>query len=662
MNILLIIEARRAIAAKIADLMKEELHSTVIAANGKQGLELLEHSEFHLVILDSALPDRSAVDLLQTIRADNACQQLPVVILSDTTDEQEIEKMLELGANDFISMPFSPLAFKVKIRNLLQLQQIHQELICNTKQLDEVFNNIPIISLLVDNDVKVQSINKSGQQVSSKPNAFGLLGGEVFNCIHAMAENATCGKTDHCKDCVIRNSVNSTIDQGEYIYKKEGEFTMVNGDKSIEMTILVSTSPIMFKNKQSVLLSIDDITNEKQALNDLNKHLEIELEINKQLNAQREELIQSENRYKYLSTQFEAILDHIPGLVFYKDKNNNYITVNKYVALAHGVEKDQLEGKNLSLLYPKEDADYYWQNDLEVINSDQAKLNFEEPWDTGTEKRWVNTSKIPFKDENGEILGVIGLAFDITEKKEYEKQIMLQNEQLHELNITKDKFFSIIAHDLKNPFNGILGFSEILVDNLADYELDQINEMVKLISESAQSAYALLENLLYWSKSQTGSIEYSPNEVDLQQLIVEVLDVIAAIRQAKNIAISYEMPESILILADRNMLSTILRNLLTNAIKFTPKSGAIKIVVAVDATTVQISVQDNGVGIEQDKMDKLFKINEKTSTAGTENEQGTGLGLILCKEFVEKHGGEIWVESEVGVGSEFKFTIPLPRG
>jgi len=234
-----------------------------------------------------------------------------------------------------------------------------------------------------------------------------------------------------------------------------------------------------------------------------------------------------------------------------------------------------------------------------------------------------------------------------------------KNAKLEELNATKDKFFSIIAHDLKNPFNIILGFSTLVQESPDDYDLKETQSFVGMMHNSAQSAYKLLENLLEWSRSQTGRIEYKPHDLFLQNLVVENQKLCENMAASKNISIHHDIPDNLIVYGDYDMLNTVLRNLITNAIKFTHKGGEITISASSQNDEIAISVRDTGMGMDEKTRNKLFKINEKITIVGTEKEKGTGIGLLLCKEFVEKHGGEITVESELGKGSEFKFTIPV---
>ncbi len=241
----------------------------------------------------------------------------------------------------------------------------------------------------------------------------------------------------------------------------------------------------------------------------------------------------------------------------------------------------------------------------------------------------------------------------------HEKEIESQNEKLTELNATKDKIFSIIAHDLKSPFTSIFGFADMLIANIEGYDTGNIVQYLNNISGSAKNAYKLLENLLDWARSQTGNIQFKPENINLESLIIGIYDITSSSSFSKKIKVSFDINSEIEVLADSNMLNTILRNLVTNAIKYTHKGGNIKIDAATNANHVTISVIDNGIGIKPEKIAKIFDISDKSSLPGTEGERGTGLGLLLCKEFVEKHGGRIWVESEEQKGSKFHFTLPL---
>jgi signal transduction histidine kinase len=244
---------------------------------------------------------------------------------------------------------------------------------------------------------------------------------------------------------------------------------------------------------------------------------------------------------------------------------------------------------------------------------------------------------------------------DLEQKNQY---IFQQAKELKELLATKDKIFSIIAHDLRTPFNTILGFSEILSNNWKVFDADQKSNYAKTINDQAKNTFNMLENLLNWASSQTGQLIFKPEPISLNEAFRDAIKDFELCAKMKNISIEYILPEDIEIVADRNMISTILRNLVSNSIKFTHENGRISLTALKKPDQVEIMVSDNGVGLDKDKQSKLFVMGAVETTKGTANEKGCGLGLILCKEFVEKHGGEIRVQSDDENGCKFAFTIP----
>ena len=246
----------------------------------------------------------------------------------------------------------------------------------------------------------------------------------------------------------------------------------------------------------------------------------------------------------------------------------------------------------------------------------------------------------------------IGFFLDITEQNKI-------TEKLQELNDAKDRFFSIIGHDLKNMFHNIMGFGDLLKDDINTGNIKTIEEEVRMINSSAASAYNMLMSLLQWANAQRGNMLFNPCPLVLNELANEELDEIYEIAMRKDIKLKVVIPEKFKVAADKEMLRIILRNLITNAIKFSYRGGQIELRAVADGGQVEVAVSDNGMGMTEETIQKLFNLGTHTSARGTENERGTGLGLLLCDEFVKKHGGRIWVESQPGKGSTFKFTMPL---
>lgn len=234
-----------------------------------------------------------------------------------------------------------------------------------------------------------------------------------------------------------------------------------------------------------------------------------------------------------------------------------------------------------------------------------------------------------------------------------------QNEKLKVLNTTKDKFFSIIAHDLKNPFAVLISSCELLIMYLHKSNIEKSLEKAEMIFSTSKQSFNLLQNLLDWTQSQLNNIVFEPSKLHLNDIVFETIKFIETQANDKNIKIVNEVPDNIDIVADATLLQFTLRNLFSNAVKYTANQGIITITATATAnSTVEITVKDTGVGMDQDIINKLFRIDTKIYSKGTNGETGTGLGLVLCKEFIEKHGGNISVISELGRGSEFKITLP----
>lgn len=260
------------------------------------------------------------------------------------------------------------------------------------------------------------------------------------------------------------------------------------------------------------------------------------------------------------------------------------------------------------------------------------------------------------------MLNIIASASNL--KKETISQLKIsveeKTEELTALNTSKNLFFSIIAHDLKGPFNSLIGFSDVLYDQVKVSKNEGLLESVEIIKNVSQNTFELLQNLLEWAQMQSGRLEFNRENIRIDQVINDVLKVLALQSKQKNITInvSIDQPDT-LVYADKNMISTVLRNLISNAVKYSYKNSSIDVTCSVENHAVKISVADQGVGITKEALENLFKTKYAQKTLGTSGEKGTGIGLILSKDFIEKHNGSIWVESELGKGSTFIFTIPF---
>ncbi len=249
------------------------------------------------------------------------------------------------------------------------------------------------------------------------------------------------------------------------------------------------------------------------------------------------------------------------------------------------------------------------------------------------------------------------LKTELVKRREQEKKINQQNKQLRDLNLTKDKFFSILAHDLKNPIYGFVGLTKLLLRD-EKYDKDRLKEIITVIHNSSKNIQSLLDTLLDWGRFHTNKIRFEPVATNIFQITFDIVSLYKNIANDKNIKIEINIPENLILLVDNFMINAIIRNLISNGLKFTANGGSIFVFTTEDEKTVNIHIKDTGVGIKPEKIKQLFDLEKSISTTGTENEKGSGLGLILCKEFVEKHKGRIEVVSKPKKGTTFTCIFP----
>jgi len=417
------------------------------------------------------------------------------------------------------------------------------------------------------------------------------------------------------------------------------------------------------KNFRTILIRNDGTevyveTTAKLLLDENNKYIGVE-GIVRDISERKE----AELALKASNEKYQTVANYTYDWEYWIDTNNNFAYVSPSSERITGYKpKEFYEDKNLmhKIIHPDDKGILEEHKKSFIKKGIRSTLEFR-IITKNNKTEWIGHVCQNVFDKKGKFLGIRGNNRLITKRKLVQEQIKKNEIELKELNAAKDKFFSIIAHDLRSPFNSMFGFSELLTSNFDKYDSEKQKKYLNIIHDGIRNTYKLLDDLLLWSRSQQGTMDFNPEKINLFLLTDETCEVLYQIVEAKSIKLINNIPENISVFADIDMLSTILRNLLSNSIKFTKKGGRI-IVDAIIVKkgkngSVQISIKDNGIGIPKEKQVKLFDIRENTSTAGTENETGTGLGLILCKEFVEKHNGKIWFESEVNIGTTFYFTI-----
>lgn len=363
------------------------------------------------------------------------------------------------------------------------------------------------------------------------------------------------------------------------------------------------------------------------------------------------QLLKAENQLKESEEKFRSTMEHSADAIFITDQFGKYIYANKNASGMLGYTFEELTSKTFSDISPPDKKSEYYEIFKQVLAGQGIFTEIELLKKDG---EYIST------DLNAVLLPdgtIYGSCRDITQRKNDEKKVRVLNRKLSELNADKDRFIAILGHDLKSPFNNLLGLSDILIENLSTLKKKEIEDLAGNINSTARKTYVLLDDILMWARIQQGKMPFSPQYLDMRVICNQVLEILGMAVDNKRISVEYTWKDNIMVFADAQMLKTILRNLISNAIKFTNHQGTIRISAVRTGEKTLITVSDNGMGIDPENLVKLFDITEVLSTPGTEGESGTGLGLLLCKDFVETHGGKIWVESIVGEGSQFFVTI-----
>ena len=514
-----------------------------------------------------------------------------------------------------------------------ELEQQKEEILAQSEQLKN--KNIELEKLSVvarETDNAIAVFDKNGDIEWLNDGFTKMYGYTLEQLIKKKGTNIV----SHSINPKIKEVIQSCIDNKKTaIYQK---FAMTKNDKGL--WIQTTLTPIFEEDEVINFIAIDsDITKIKDAENEII--------------FQKEEIEKKSRELEKLS----IVARETNNAIVIMDSKGNFEWVNESFTRMYGYTLRQFisekGGNLLSASYNKDIKTLInnWLGLKEPISYQALNLT------KSGEKIWAQTTLTPIIDDKGNISKIVLIDSNISKLKQAEKQIRKKKDELQKANITKDKFFSILAHDLRSPFNSILGLSNILKQKHKNMDVDKRDKIIQAIYESSNNNYTLLNNLLEWSRSQRGKISFIPESLIINELVEKTKDLHASVADSKGIKIIIDL-EPITINADKNMIETVLRNLISNSIKYSNYGDIIHVKFSKSNFETRISVSDTGIGINEIDRQRLFEIGNNFQIEGTAGEKGTGLGLIICKEFIDMHHGKIWADSEPGKGSTFHFTIP----
>ncbi len=379
---------------------------------------------------------------------------------------------------------------------------------------------------------------------------------------------------------------------------------------------------------------------------------QININLEKIVAERTKELVRAKDEAEESRSKTEALLNAIPDLMFIQDIDGVYLDYHAPKSMMLYAPPEVFLGKNMKEVLPPEIVSEFkkvFDNAIRTRNLQKYEYSLIMP--AGLE---YYEGRVISLDEKR----VLSIIRDITARKLAEEYSILKNAELQKINAEKDKFFSIISHDLLSPFNGFLGLTQLMVDELPDLDMDEVQKIAVSLKNSATNLFRLLENLLQWARMNQGLIPFNPEIYQIVPIVEESITMLMEPARNKGIKLVNNIAPEVVVFADKDILYSVFRNLISNAIKFTPKGGSVEISARYTSDKkLEISIKDSGIGMNSTMIENLFRPDVQTNRKGTEGEPSTGLGLLLCKEFIKKLGGKIWVTSEEDKGSVFSFTL-----
>ena len=528
--------------------------------------------------------------------------------------------------------------------------------------LEQLFNNMPDRIYFKDRESRFVLANKFVSQIMGEQDPKKLIGKTDFD-FH---------RKEHAQE--YYNDEQRIMKSGNPMINKEEVGLDLEGND-----IIVSTTKIPIRDSRNHVIGIigigRDITNQKEAEQKLKENSEQLQEANTLLEERQEEIEQISEELRMQAThlaeankeqeKLSLVASKTENVVLIMDDSGNIEWVNNGFIQKYGMDMETFKNK-----YGDNLRDSSSNSEISTILDQITETGKPASYiscfyDKDSKEHWSQTNLSPIFNSENEITNLVLIDSDITELKQAEAQIrnknleiISQSEELKKLNNTKDKLFSIIGHDLKNPLNSIIGFADLLHTNYSSLTGDQVKQYSEIIHSSSISAYQLLENLLDWARVQTDRLKVNPTVINVYEMVEDILPLHNAAASEKKIELINTINNKLHVLADRNMINTVVRNLTGNAIKYSEEGGKVSFSATLKKDLVSIMIEDTGIGMTQEAIEKLFVPEKVQSTPGTAGETGTGLGVVVSKEFVERNNGRLEVKSSPGKGTTFIIHLP----
>lgn len=623
--------------AILTSMLSDQGYIVRPAISGPVALKTIRKAIPDMILLDIMMPGMDGYEVCRRVKADSRSRDIPVIFMSALSETMDKIKAFEIGAVDYITKPFEIKEVLARVETHLSLRKMQQQLQAQNQQLhEEIIERKHAEKLLRESEERyrrlvevspdVIAVHRRGELIFLNAAGIKLLG--------ANASDDLIGKSlldfvhpDYHE--AVKKRVRTGYENDEAVGLAEEQFLSIDG-RIIDVE--VAAAPILYQGEPATIVVVRDITARKQA----------------------EELLR----------KLEKAVETTEVGVTITDNDGQIVYINPADADMHGYTVEELLGQRSRVFAPPRSQ--------ENLNSASPHVNVLRHWKRERLNIRKDGSAFPvmlisnsIEDAKGNQIGRVVICEDITERKQAEadllnahKELQEKNSQLQELNASKDKFFSIISHDLRSPFATLIGFAELLQANFERYTHNDVKRYIDRIHTSAERLYALLENLLTWSRVQRGAMEYTPQPIDLLRLVEENFALCAGKAEQKQVTLKHFVRDGMIAYADLAMIDTVVRNLMSNALKFTPLHGMIVVSAQENGNTIELAVSDTGVGIAAEDLSKLFRIDIQYTNPGTAGEKGTGLGLVLCHDLVERNLGKIWVESALDKGTTFRFTLP----